>query len=241
MKYLEDEIVLNPTVNGEHSVKSRCSVKGKAIAFSGIDGVGKTLYSKILAYHIMRKGLRVRTVWVKSLHTLAYILYVFLKKIGVSEQIVNPNNLVVEHFSNPVIRRLGRIWVFIEVLSITPWLVIISVYRLLGYTVVLDRYLYDFLVVVGIRIARPLWFAKSIIGRVLYSYSAKTKTIVLDAPLKTVLERRRNIEYTLSELLVQKALYRVLARMSKAPIVLTNKTVEKAVEEVLRIVGITHD
>ncbi len=185
------------------------------IAFSGLDGVGKTLYSRIIAYILASKGLKVKIIWVKSLHTLAYVLYMFFRRIGVNEWIINPNGVVVEHYSSPVIRRLNRLWSLIEFLSIIPWLIVIGIYKLLGYTVILDRYLYDFLIVVGIRIGNPLWFTQSIIGKTMYLHAKKTKTVVLDAPLKIIMKRRVDIEYTLEELLIQRALYRLLARINE--------------------------
>lgn len=52
------------------------------ISFFGPDGAGKTTHSHLLINQIRSRGVKVRKVWIRSSHTLAFVLSMFFLKIG---------------------------------------------------------------------------------------------------------------------------------------------------------------
>jgi len=52
------------------------------ITLTGIDGSGKTVIARAIATLLLKRKLKVKVLWIKSLHTLAYLTYCFFKKHG---------------------------------------------------------------------------------------------------------------------------------------------------------------
>jgi len=181
------------------------------IAITGIDGAGKTTLAKKLATQLASRGYEVRVIWVKSLHTLAYLIYRLFRWAKGPEYIINPNNVVVEHYTTEYMRKMGRLWALIEYISLLPWLLIVTIEKALGHTVICDRYITDFLATVSLRVGDPLWWRKSLLGRHLLALQSKARVIYLSVPLAVVLERRVDIEYTISELRTLAATYKILS------------------------------
>ncbi len=181
------------------------------VVFTGIDGCGKTLVSRLLALKLSKRGLSVRILWIKSLHTLAYIVYRLFTKLHGFEYIVNPKGMIAEHFCTSWMKRLGGLWGLIEFASILPWLAIVYVYKLLGYTIICDRFLVDFLATVSLRIGDPVWWARSFLGKFLLSLQRRTLIAHLKISLNTALNRRPDIEYELGELRELMAIYKLIS------------------------------
>lgn len=59
-------------------------------------------------------------------------------------------------------KNLGVLWGFIEFLSLIPWLIILHIYNALGYVIICDRFLIDFLTTVSLRTNDNLWWIRSL-------------------------------------------------------------------------------
>ena len=189
-----------------------CLGRGLVVVLGGVDGSGKSVICRSLSGFLVREGFGVRVVWVKSLHTLAFLVYGFFRRFWGIEWVVNPCGRVVEHFVTGWMRRLGWLWGFLEFLSVLPWVFVVFFYRFLGFVVVCDRFLMDFLATVSLRVGDVFWSWKSLWGRFLRSLQRRVLTFHLRVSLKTALRRRPDVEYSLEEFKLLAALYRVLAR-----------------------------
>jgi len=199
--------------------------KGIIIVLSGIDGSGKSTISRKLSKSLIKNfNLKTRIVWVKSLHTLAYLIYVLFRKMWGIEYIVNPKGKITEHYTTKWMKKLGSLWGFIEFLSVLPWILITLLYRFLGFTVICDRFIMDFLATVSLRVNNPFWPWKSIWGKSLKALQRKFLTFHLKVTLKTALQRRLDIEYDLKEFKLLTALYRILTNDTNAHEILNEKT-----------------
>jgi len=206
----------------------------KMITLTGIDGSGKTVITRAIATLLLKRRLKVKILWIKSLHTLAYLIYCFFRKTWGIEYIVNPRRKTVEHFTTQYMGKMGKLWGLVEFISIVPWIFIANILRRINYIVICDRYLVDFLATASLRVKDPLWWIRSILGKFLLVLQSKTQTIHLRISASTVLERRPNIEYSLDELKTLIALYKVIAKtINAAEVVNENKNLKEAVKEVV--------
>ena len=204
------------------------------ITLTGIDGSGKTVIARTVATLLLKRRLKVKILWIKSLHTLAYLIYCFFRKTWGIEYIVNPRDRVVEHFATQYMEKMGKLWGLVEFISIVPWIFIANILKHMNYTVICDRYLIDFLATVSLRVKNPLWWAKSILGKFLLALQFKVQTVHLRISASTVLERRPDIEYSINELKTLIALYKVIAKtINAAEVVNENKSLKEAVREVV--------
>jgi len=186
------------------------------LVLTGVDGSGKTTIAKELTKRLTARGYKVRLVWVKSLHTLAFLIYIFYRRIWGTEYIINPTRRIVEHYCTEWMKKLKALWAFIEFISVTPWIIIVYLYNLMGYLVICDRFLIDFLTTVALRIKDALWPWKSIIGKLIMKIQSRIPTIHLRISLPTLLSRKPNIEYTLNELPYLITLYHLIAKYTNA-------------------------
>jgi len=201
----------------------------RLVAITGIDGSGKTTIAGCLIKHLTSKGYRTKYVWIKSLHSFAYLLSNFLKLLLGPQVTANPNKVDVERFDHS---RYNHFWPFIELISILP-LLVFKVYLpiLLGYVIVSDRCLIDTVITISTRIGDPS-FVNSRTGKILLRLMPKGAIVIhFDVDLNSVLKRKPDIEYTLDEIEFQILLYRLLARATGAH---TVKTSELSVNETLK-------
>jgi len=204
------------------------------ITLTGIDGSGKTVIARAIATLLLKRRFKVKILWIKSLHTLAYLTYCFFRKTWGIEYVINPKNKTIEHFATQYMGKMGKLWGLIEFISIIPWILVANILKHINYTVICDRYLADFLATVSLRVRDPLWWAKSIPGKFLLILQSKTQTVHLKISASTVLERRPDIEYSLDELKTLIALYKVIAKtINAAEVVNENKSLKEAVKEVV--------
>ena len=207
------------------------------IAICGVDGSGKSTIAKLLA-SMMRMRFNTRVLWIKSLHTLAYLIYRLAISVRGIEYVVNPCGFRVEHFVTMWMKNLGVLWGFIETLSLIPWLIILYIYNALGYVIICDRFLIDFLATVSLRTNDNLWWIRSLYSIPLINLQRKVLTIHLRISLNTILKRRPSIEYNVEELKHIVALYRVIARYINAyEVINENKSLSKTLKEVMGIIA----
>ena len=212
---------------------------GKIIAFTGVDGSGKTIIARTIATLLLKRRFKVKILWIKSLHTLAYLTYCFFRKTWGIEYVINPKNKTIEHYATQYMGKMGKLWGLIEFISIIPWILVANILKHINYTVICDRYLADFLATVSLRVRDPLWWAKSIPGKFLLTLQSKTQTIHLKISVSTALKRRPSIEYSLNELKTLIATYRIIAKTINAvEVVNENRNLGEVVEEVINYLNL---
>jgi len=208
------------------------------ISIFGPDGAGKTTHARLLAYKLKRKGFKVKHVWIKNNHTLAYIMLKFLEKISPQSVLRLPTNAIITHilaYSNSISR---TIWSWLELISVITKL-IINVYipRLFGYTIIADRYLPDTIIHMTIA-TKSLEILQSIPVKTLLKILAKDKTklIMLDSSYKTIKNRRNNICEPRQLIEIQRLLYKKIAKILNVPIEKTdNKNIAETHLNIIRI------
>lgn len=182
------------------------------INITGIDGSGKTTMTRFLTKQLRSEDIKTRYVWIKSLHTLAYLISRIFESRGWHRLVKNPNNTIVSRFELPNSRSAEKIWSIIEFISVLPWIIVkVNLAIFFGFTVVSDRYTIDSIISIAMRTRSPS-FVESFLGKLLLRMIPKEAAVIyLDVDLHTVLKRRHDIEYTTDEIQGQIVLYRLLA------------------------------
>ena len=197
----------------------------KLIVFTGIDGSGKTTIARSSVAFLRAKGYKTRYVWIKSLHTLAYVISVFFVILKGHQVIINPNKIPIRRFDPSYYANLKCCWALIELISIVPLFIVnVLLPSIFGYIVVLDRCPIDTIVTVSTRIKNPM-FANGLTGKLMLSLLPKESIMFhFDANLATILKRRPEIEYSKDEIFFQMYLYRSLTGRRGAMSINTAKT-----------------
>ena len=202
----------------------------KNVCFFGPDGAGKTSLAKGLGAILERKGARVKVSWLRGTHTLASVLARLLYRFGAFRGPDNP------YYGIRVPSSFRHLWWLLEFVSVLPvWLARFRLPVLLGYIVVGERCLLDFVVWVVLT-TRSLGFLHSLWGKAALVLGLKGCVNVYVRAEESVLARRRG-DATSQTLTVQLALYDALARTVGAPIIDTScKSIEESLREVLEVV-----
>lgn len=214
----------------DETMKSR-----RCFAITGLDGSGKTTLANWLVEYLRSKGYRCRYVWIRSLHTFAYLTSCILTPLGWHRTFRNPNGIVISRFEVHEGTFARKIWPVIEFVSVLPWIILKTRLLLfLGYVIVLDRCTIDTTISISLR-ARNMNFADSSLGKILLKMMPKNCTVIfLDADFFTVLKRKPDIHNTSDEIKNWITLYRVLARnMNAFCLNTTILTVEQTRQKVL--------
>jgi glycosyltransferase involved in cell wall biosynthesis len=189
----------------------------RCFAITGLDGSGKTTLANWLVEYLRSKGYRCRYVWIRSLHTFAYLTSRILTPLGWHRTFRNPNGIVISRFEVHEGTFARKIWPVIEFVSVLPWIILKTRLLLfLGYIIVLDRCTIDTTISIALT-ARDMNFADSSLGRILLKLMPKNCAVIfLDADFFTVLKRKPDIHNTSDEIKNWITLYRVLARNMNA-------------------------
>ena len=212
------------------------------INVTGIDGSGKTTMARFLTKQLRSEDVKTRYVWIKSLHTLAYLISRIFESRGWHRLVKNPNNTIVSRFELPNSRSAEKIWSIIEFISILPWIIVkVNLAIFFGFTVVSDRYTIDSIISIAMRTRSPS-FVESFLGKLLLRMIPKEAAVIyLDVDLDTVLKRKHDIEYTADEIQGQIVLYRLLAEKMGAYLIdttmLSIEDVEKKVVDYISARG----
>ena len=162
------------------------------ISIFGPDGVGKTTHADMLANELARQGYKVKRVWVKNNHTIAYLIIVLLNRISRRNVIVLPSNSILTNILACSSKIASKLWLWIDLIGAIIKL-IFSVYipRLLGFIVVADRYLPDTIVAMTLTL-RDFKILKTIPIKLLLSMLRRDNTIMimLDCNYELIKSRR---------------------------------------------------
>jgi len=161
------------------------------IHFFGPDGAGKTTQVDILVEFLKKKGVRARKFWVRSPHTLAYVLWRLFVKIGFYRVIWNPFGIGIKIPAVDSNRLLRVFWSSVEFLSVLPHIIRANILMFRGHKLVAERYVLDTITTVAFFI-NDINFLRNPLARVLMRLIPKDAVLVfVDADFATILERRK--------------------------------------------------
>lgn len=110
------------------------------VAFFGPDGSGKSTLAKALALELRRRGFRAKVSWMRGTHTISSLLAMLLSRFRAFRGLDNP------YYGISLPSHARRVWQLIEFVSLLPILLTRFILpQLLGYLVIAERYLPDFL------------------------------------------------------------------------------------------------
>jgi energy-coupling factor transporter ATP-binding protein EcfA2 len=161
------------------------------IAFFGPDGSGKSTQATLLIEYLRSRKIKVKKVWIRSPHTLAYLLSRFLVKVGYYRSDLTPYGLQQKTLSLPNNVGFKYLWYLIELASIGP-LILFKVYipMSLGYTVIAERYVVDTIVNIAYY-ANDLKFLGSHIAKLFLRLIPRDACLIhLDSDYLTIQSRR---------------------------------------------------
>ena len=162
------------------------------IHFFGPDGAGKTTQVDILVDLLSRQGIPTRKIWVRSPHTLAFLLWRLFVKIGFYRLVINPFGPPGRLPGVDRSRLLRRFWSSVEFVSVLP---LIARVNYLGRNNILiaERYLLDTVTTVAYFL-NDFNFINSRTSRLLLRFIPKdTAFVFLDTDYATIYRRRAGL------------------------------------------------
>ena len=206
-------------------------VKPKAIIFFGPDGSGKTTQAELLVKELRNKGIKTRKLWLRSLHTLAFLVSVVAMK---SLHLKDVYEFRTKYSSKQPLR---TIWYGIEFVSILP--LVFSKMKLplvRGNTVVAERYVVDWIVQLSY-VTHNEGLLDSSLARIVLGLIPKNSTLIfVDATFDAISARGRT-EDSFDFIAFQRNAYTRLAKSLGANIIDTSdKNLQEVHESILGLV-----
>jgi thymidylate kinase len=197
----------------------------------GPDGSGKTTLAKALARKFEDYRFNVRISWMRGTHTLASLLARFLSRFAPFRGFDNP------YYGISVPNSARRIWQLLEFISVLPILLTrFTLPSLLGYIVIAERYLPDFLVWVSLT-TRDANYLRKLEAKFMLALLMKVDVRVYVTASEAELAKRRGGEVDREFLSRQLKLYDRMAKLVGAyKIDTTGRSVEETLESLLSLV-----
>jgi thymidylate kinase len=195
------------------------------IILFGSDGSGKTTLAKALAKEFESRSFNVKISWMRGSHTLASLLARFLSKFTLFRGSDNP------YYRMSIPNSAKKVWQLIEFISVLPILLTRFILPCsLGYTVIAERYIPDFLVWVAVTTDDPSYL-NSFSARTLLALTLKTRIrIYVKADIKELIDRRDDMDPSF----IKKG-FTLYEKLAKSIGSFTLDTTDKNVDESLNI------
>jgi thymidylate kinase len=223
------------------------------LALSGPDGTGKTSCAKFMANFLSRNGYHVKRVWIKNVHSIAFLLITFLGKLSPNHVIRSTSGT----FVTSSMAKYRKVWLWVELAGILLKILGIKAYLFMlklgarKNILIADRYLLDSMVHITISLIlskneNGLSFklcnlANSLPFKILRSFLLRATLIIfLDGEVPVLLKRNMiaNKADPYGYMVLQRRLYKELVRILKIPcayINTTGKSLNEVCSEVLTI------
>jgi len=160
------------------------------IHFFGPDGAGKSTQVEILIRNVRRVEARVRKCWVRSPHTLAFLLWRLFVKIGFYRGVRNVFGVEIRLPAVDRSRMLRLFWELIEFFSVLPLVIRIRFLMWRGYKFVAERYLLDSVATVAFFV-NDMGFLRSRVARLFLMLIPRDAVFIfLDSDFETIFRRR---------------------------------------------------
>jgi GTPase SAR1 family protein len=202
------------------------------ICFFGPDGSGKTTLAMALTRELKRKNFKSIIAWMRGTHTLASLFARFLSKFATFRGSDNP------YYGISIPSCMRRLWQLLEFISVLPVLLFrFMLPSFLGYTVIAERYVPDFIVWVSVT-TRDEDYLERFEVRFMLALSVRAYVRVYVTTSLAELVKRRCGEVNLKFLAEQIKLYNALAKLIKSyKVDTTGRDVDSSLREVLGFLG----
>jgi hypothetical protein len=186
--------------------------------------------AKALAKNLENHNSKVKISWMRGTHTLASILARSLSKLAVFKGSDNP------YYGISIPSGMKRLWQLLEFVSALPILLTKFILpSILGYTVIAERYIPDFLAWVSTT-TRDEDYLERLEARFMLALSAKANIRIYVTASEVELIKRRNGEVGQKFLSRQLKLYDMLAKLINAyKIDTTDRSIKETLNELLNL------
>ena len=209
------------------------------IGFFGPDGVGKTTHTNKVYHYLKKKKKKVKMVWIRGPHTIAFVFSKILEKTGHTRIIVNPygrEKSVPKIGPNKTIKQL---WAVTEFISVLPLIFVKAFVPLfLGYTIVADRYVLDTIVSIAYYL-EDINFIKGKTSKILLGFVPRDGLMIhLDSDYNTLMNRRGRLVEPKDFIDFQKECYGWLSKQIPCNYLDTSfEDVDKVYSRIVKLLG----
>jgi len=195
------------------------------ISFFGPDGAGKSTQAELLLNHFQSHKIKAKKAWIRSPHTLAYLVSRFFVKIGFYRVVSNPFG---KQLKIPAVHKnhwLKLFWSVIELVStLPPILFRVYIPLFLGYTIIAERYVVDTVVTIAYYV-NDLGFLQSRTARLLLCFVPKNTVFIhLDSDYSNIIKRRSHTIEPRDFIEFQRIGYKTIGSLVRAEFVDTSRT-----------------
>lgn len=209
------------------------------ISIFGPDGSGKSTHVQLLVQSLRAQGLRIKRTWIRSPHTLAFILSQIMVRLGLYRVATNPAGMMVKIPAINGNSTTRSIWALLELLSVMP-LVLLRIYLPMwrGYMIVSDRSLVDTVVTIAYFIGDKD-FVTGRTARLLLHLIPKCAVFIdLDSDYATILTRRGKTAEPQEFIEFQRTAYTKLSKIIAAEIIDTSRlSIEQTSERIRTMIS----